>query len=182
MRGRTQRTLLALSGCALGILSTIPTAHAQERATQAFTVRIPPKLGVTPPAPTATLSHDGTGQDQAFAAQRWTVSANSRSGASVTFSTDQAFTNTTNAAAKRDAQIELTVSSPAILAGWAAVVASDRTYYRDAAGDERATVRATSNGPGQASFEIVVTVLDDPNEPLEAGEYALTVVGTLTAN
>jgi len=157
-------------------------ARAQERATQAFTVRIPSRLSVTPPSPAVTMTHDGTDQDQAFATQSWSVSANARSGATVTFSTNQAFTNTTHAEAKRDAQIDLAVASSESTAGWTVAVGSDRTYHQNGAGEEQATVRAVSNRPGQATFDIMVTFLHDPDQPLQQGEYALTVVGTLTAN
>jgi hypothetical protein len=182
MRSRIFRALSVVSLLAAGILSGTSGADAQERATQAFTVRIPPRISVAPPAPTATLSHDGTDRDQVFAAQRWNVSANSQSGATVTFSTDQAFTNTGNAEAKRDAQIELAVSSPEHSAMWTVAVGSDRTHYQGAVPDERATVRAVSSRPGQATFDITVTFLEDADEPLVEGVYGLTVVGTLTAN
>jgi hypothetical protein len=163
-------------------LTGISCASAQEQATQAFAIRVPPKFSVAPPSPTVTLTHDGTDQDQVFAAQRWSVSANSLSGATITFSTTQAFTNTTNEDAKCDAQIDLAVSSSGGLAAWAVAVASDRTSCRGVVPDEQATVRAVSHGPGPGTFDVTVTFLEDPSEPLEQGEYALTVVGTLTAN
>jgi hypothetical protein len=174
--------LLVIAGNAVGILSAIPAAQAQVQASQTFSIRIPPKITVASPAPAVVLSHSGSGSDQVVAVQRWDVHTNLPGGASVTFSTAQAFTHTTHAAAKRDAQIELMVASADARAGWIVPVASDRTYHRRTVGDEPATVRAVSHGPGKAAFEIVVTCLEDPNEPFEQGEYALTVVGTVTAN
>lgn len=182
MRSRTQRALFVVPLCAAGFLAGRLAASAQEQATQAFTVRVPPKLSVTPPTPTASLTHDGTDGDQMFAAQQWDVRANAISGATVTFSTNQAFTHTDDADSKCDARIDLAVASPENPGGWTVAVGSDRTFCGSAVPDEQATVRAVSSRPGRATFDVMVTFLNNPDQPLQDGEYTLTVVGTLTAN
>jgi len=181
-------SILAAAGIAvtlLGVLGMLPAgsvAHAQVEATQAFTVRVPPKLTVTPPSSTITIPHDGTPRNRASTTQRWHVNANSLFGATVAFSTDRAFANAANARLKGDAQLDLAVVRSEGLAKWAVTVASDRTHLRGSRRDERATVRAASERPGSGTFDIRVTFLADPQVSLEPGDYAVTVVGTLTAN
>jgi len=131
---------------------------------------------------TITLRPDGTPGTQVFTTQRFRVDANSLFGATVSFSTDRAFTHVAKAGFKGDAQLDLAVVRSEALAKWTVKVASDRTHYRGSLRDERATVRAVSECPGSATFDITVTFIKDPDMPLEPGDYALTVVGTLTAN
>jgi hypothetical protein len=167
---------------AAGVLLPTSVAHGQVEARQTFVVRVPPKLSVTAPTSTVSTSYDGTSDSQAFTAQRWQVEANSRFGATVSFSTEQAFTHAERGEVKRDALLDLAMPGPETAAHWTIAVASDRTSYQGAVSDEQATVRAVSDRPGEAAFDITVTFLADPVDALEPGEYSLTVVGTLTAN
>lgn len=129
---------------------------------------------------TIILRHDGTPGSQVANTQRWDVKANSRFGATVSFSTDRAFRHVSKAGFKGDAQLDLAVAGSEGLAEWAVETASDRTHFRGSPRDERATVRAVSERPGSATFDMTVTFVTDPDVPF--GDYTLTVVATLTAN
>jgi hypothetical protein len=182
MRGSSLRTLTIVFLCGAGMSSVSSIVHAQVEARQVFTVRIPTKLSVTTPSPTVTVVHDGTALSQVSTTQRWSVRSNARSGATVSFSTDRAFAHMTNPGYKRDARLDLVIPPSQSPANWTVTVGSDHTNYRGAVPDERATVRAVSNRPGAGAFDVTVTFLEDPHEPLEQGEYVLTVVGTITEN
>jgi hypothetical protein len=158
----------------------VASAQAQVSDTQGFTVRVPNRLTITPPAPAVSITHDETANDQTFAAQQWAVKANSRDGATVVFSTDQAFTHTADASFKRDAKLDLAIASSSGPASWTLAVASDQTDH--AASDEIATVQAGSTAPGKADFDLTVTFITGDLDTLAEGDYSLTITGTLTAN
>jgi hypothetical protein len=168
--------------CCGAVMSAGCLAHAQVAAHQAFRVRVPTRLRVTTPAPTVTVVHDGTMWEDVATTQRWSVKANARWGATVSFTTDHAFARKGNRAIRRDARLDLNVVPSQGPTHWAVTIHSDQTDYRGAVPDERATVRAISERPGSAAFDVTVTLLDDPDQPLEPGEYSLTVLGTITAN
>jgi hypothetical protein len=149
---------------------------------QAFTVRVAPSMTVSAPAPEITTAYDGTTAEATFPAQSWFVDANAQAGATVSFTTDRAFTHTKRAEFKRDALLELVIPQAERAAKWAVAVGSDRTHYAAGGAGETATVRAVSEGPGQGTFDITVTFLEDPGDAIEPGDYSLTLVGTVTAN
>jgi len=163
-------------------LSTDSAARAQVQATQAFTIRVPAKLSVTAPSSAATATLAEADQNQTFPTQQWSVVSNSQSGATVSFSTHQPFTHTARPEFQRDGRLDLAVASSHGPARWTVPVASARTNYLGSGHAHQATVRAVSDRPGSATFDLTVTFLADPGQPLESGDYALTVVGTLTAN
>lgn len=173
-------TLIAL--CAVGILSTNSVARAQESARQLFTVRVPAKLRVSAPTPVVTATLADPDQDQALATQRWRVESNSLFGATMSFSTDRAFTHTAKPEFRRDGRLDLVIAPSQSPAQWIVTAASDQTCYQGSVRDQQATVRAVSDRPGQGTFDLTVTFLADPERPPESGDYALTIVGTLTAN
>ena len=146
---------------------------------QKFTVAVPASLTITAPTD-AVLTHDESDNNQAFPAQQWVVRGNTLSGVSVSFSTAQAFTNTTDASFKRDVSLGLAVSSSTGPAAWSVSQASDTTDY--AGSDEVATVAASSDGVGRATFDLSVSFVTDSFGTFAEGNYETTVVGTLTAN
>lgn len=156
------------------------SAQAQVSDTQGFTVNVPSRLTITAPSASVSELHDGTTADHAFTTQQWAVKANARNGATVVFSTDQAFTHEEHSDIKRDAKLDLSIASASGPANWTLAVASDQTDH--AASDEVATVQAGSTRPGQADFDLTVTFVTDDLETLAEGDYDLTITGTLTAN
>ena len=148
-------------------------------ATQKFTVVVPSNVSITAPA-NASINHDETDNNQSFPNQQWTVKGNVLNGVSVSFSTDQAFTHTTDSSFKRDASISLAEASHLGPATWSISQASDSTNY--SGGDGVATVAASSNGVGRATFNLGVAFVTGSYGTFAAGNYEMTVTGTVTAN
>jgi hypothetical protein len=182
MRENVPSKWMVTSLLVTGLMTAGSVAYGQVRGRQSFTVRVGPKVIVTAPSAEVTMKHDRKNPDTLSAAQRWIVDTNSQSGATVSFSTNQAFTHTARPEFKRDAALQLAIPTSANGAQWEVVVGSDRTRHVLGAAGEKATVRAVSRRPGQGAFDITVTFLADPNDTLESGDYALTLVGTVTSN
>ena len=172
---RVFATMVALS---LLILTT-NLAFSQANDTTVFTVTAPVVLTVTAPAATAGITHDETDNDNAFPVQSWTVAQNGHSGASISFATDQAFTNTVTSSFKRDCKLDLALASSDTGSGWAVTTASDQTDYGSA--DGVATVAAASTAPGDAAFNLTVTFITVDWSTMASGDYDLTVTGTITS-
>lgn len=158
------------------------SAKAQVSDTETFTVTVDPTLTITAPTASVAVTHDGTDTNQAFAAQRWTVTQNASAGASVTFSTNQAFTHATATTFKRNAKLDLSLFSSDTGSGWAVTTATDQTDYANATPDGVATVAATATAPGSAAFDLAVTFITTDFSTLASGNYSTTVTGTITAN
>jgi len=171
-------SIVLIMGC-VGVFLLASPAQAQVTDTQGFSVTVPSRMTITAPA-SASITHDETDSDQVFGAQQWAVKANARNGATVTFSTDHVFEHTVDPTFERDAKLDLAIASSAGPANWTLAVASDQTDY--AASDEVATVQAGSTRPGQADFDLTATFITDVHDTLAAGDYTLTITGTLTAN
>lgn len=114
-----------------------------------------------------------------FAPERWTVTQTSSAGATVTFTTEQAFTSTISSSLKRDARLDLALASSDTRSGRAVSVASDQTSYASAS--EVAKVQASSTAPGSAAFDLTVTFVTGDVFTLEQGDYVTTVTGTIAA-
>jgi hypothetical protein len=142
----------------------------------------PPVLLIAAPASGAALTHDQTDADQTFAPQRWAVTSTNKKGATVVFSTVQAFTHSADPSFKRDARLDLAIASSERKAKWIVTVARDQTDHAAAVPYEAASVQAVSRKDGSATFDLQVTFLTDQYDALAEGDYALTVVGTLTTN
>ena len=157
----------------------VASAALAQSGSQKYTVVVPSSLTITAPAD-VSLTHDESDNDQAFPAQQWVVKGNSLNGVSVSFATSQAFKHTTEPTYKRDLTLGLAVASSNGPATWNVTQASDTTDY--VGSDEVATVAASSNGVGRATFDLSVTFITDSFGTFAAGSYETTVVGTLTAN
>jgi hypothetical protein len=155
-------------------------AYAQVNDTQGFKVKVPSRLTIEAPTASVSEDHDGTTSNHTFVPQQWAVKANAKNGATVVFSTDQAFTHEEHSDIKRDAKLDLAIASSSGPTSWTLAVASDQTNH--AASDEVATVQAGSTRPGKADFDLTVTFITDDIETLAEGAYDLTITGTLTAN
>ena len=148
---------------------------------QKFTVTVAKNVSITAPVadPSAALDPNSSAT-LAFPAEVWNVKGNVLNGVAVTFSTDQAFTNTTDSTYKRDAKLTLSTASSTGPASWVIGTGTDSTNY--AGGDGVATVTASSNKAGQANFNIVVEFLTVDIAEVAAGSYETTVTGTVTEN
>ncbi len=154
-------------------------ANAADTDSQSHTVTVPETLTIVAPV-AQTLTHDETDDAQVFGTQNWEVSANSATGVTVTFSTSTAFVHTTDSGYKRDAKLDLALNTSSGPGTWSVTTATDQTDY--AATDESASVVAESDDAGNATFDLVVTFITDEYGVFAAGDYAMTVVGTVVAN
>jgi hypothetical protein len=146
---------------------------------QVFTVTVPAVLTVSGPND-VSLTHDKSDANQAFAAQPWTASSNSGAGATINFSTNQAFTHVSDSSFKRDAKLDLAITSSDAPASWSVTTATDQTNHAGA--DEVATVQAASTAPGDVALNLTVTFLTSDFSTLLQGDYTTTVTATITAN
>ncbi len=164
---------------ALGLALLTASTVSAATATQKYTVSVPTNVSITAPSD-VVKAHDETDNNQSFPAQQWTVKGNVLAGVSVSFSTNQAFTHLTDSSFKRDAQLSLSEASHLGPATWTISQASDTTNY--ASSDGVATVAASSNGVGRASFDLAVSFIGGSYGTFAAGNYETTVTGTVTAN
>lgn len=163
------------------------SASAQLTDSQTFTVTVPSTLSITGPAD-KLLTHDGTNNNQVFApgtvtANHWAVLCNAGAGATVNLSTSKPFTHTTNSTYKRDAKLDLAVSSTdnnGATAIWSVTTPTDQTNFVGA--DNNASVQAHSAMPGKGTLALTVTFITNTYSTLLQGDYAIDVVGTITAN
>ncbi|QDS87329.1 hypothetical protein EC9_15070 [Rosistilla ulvae] len=157
-------------------LAFAASGHAQVTDSELFRITVPSTLSITAPTSEISQIHDETDNDQSFPAQRWLVTANNTAGAIAVFQTDQAFTHTADSSYKRDALVTL-----AKVAGdaWSVTTPSASTSY--ASSSEIASVAAESSAPGAASFDLGVSLVEETFTDLAAGDYELTVTGTITA-
>ncbi len=164
---------------ALFAVSSASTAMAQTTATQKFKVIVPANISITAPSD-VVITHDQTESDQTFPAQQWVVKGNSLAGVAVSFSTNTAFVHKTDSTFKRDAQLGLAVASSTGPATWTVGQAADTTNY--VGSDGVATVSASSNGVGKATFDLTMKFVTNGFGSFAAGDYESTVTGTVTAN
>lgn len=173
---------------AMAVAASCQMAMAQTTDTQRFTVTVPSTLSIIAPAD-QSLIHDTTDGDQVFApgpltADHWAVQCNSGAGATVNLTTSTPFTHTGNSSYKRDAKLDLIISSTDNNGGgspvWAVSTGSDQTDY--VGSDNDASVQATSAAPGKATLALSVTFITDTYSTLLEGDYVVDVVGTIASN
>jgi hypothetical protein len=179
---KIQKNHALLSAVSLILVALIVSDANGVSDTETFTVTAEAVLTVTAPAASAGITHAQTDANQAFTPQSWTVAQNGAEGASITFSTDQAFTHATETTFKRDAKLDLALASSDTGSGWAVTVASDQTDYANATPDEVATVSADSTAPGDAAFNLTVTFVETDFSTLASGNYSTTITATITSN
>jgi len=172
------RTLLGLA--AVVLLSVPLSVEAETTARQSFRVHVTPRLSISaPPAGAhAELLPDQT-QVQ-IAPQAWDIAANSQAGATVQFATEQSFHNLDDDSIRRDAQLQVSITSQSSSAAWTVTQAQATTAYQ--VGHESATVQVRSIKPGSAVLELTVTFLQGDAVVTPGGDYVTTVVGTITGN
>ncbi len=164
---------------ALLTVSFASQAMAQTTGSQKFSVSVPTSITITPPSD-VSITHDESDNNQNFPAQQWIVRGNTLSGVTVSFATASAFVHATDSSFKRNAQLDLSVGSSQGPAAWTVTQATDVTDYVN--NDGVASVQATSNGVGKATFNLAVKFITDNFGTFAAGNYESTITGTVTAN
>lgn len=162
------------------VMLTAASVQAQSDS-QKFTVTVPTTITITAPTD-AVATHDETENNQTIDAA-WTVVANDPDGVSISFSTDQAFTNTSDSDYKRDVKLDIALGSGNTgPAAWTFPTATDQTDYDAGTPDEIATVQAVSDDVGTATLDLTISFITDGYGTFAAGDYETTVTGTVTAN
>ncbi len=150
---------------------------------QLFTVTVPKRVTITKPVAAVAATLPNSSASLAFPNQAWQVQGNVTNGVGVTFVVQQPFTNTTIGTYKRDAGLSVAVASTSGPATWSvAGTGSARTNYSAAVPVNTATVSASSNKVGQATFNVGVSFLTVDIAQVATGDYVTTVVGTVTEN
>lgn len=162
------------------ILFIAPVVASAQSANQGFTVVVPGRMMITRVNPSVSHLHDESDDDQTMDAEQWTVKGNKKNGVTVTFSTGSAFTNTTDSSYKNDATLLLATVSTTGPGVWTLDTATDSTNF--GGGDEVATVQASSDKPGSATFDLTCTCKVGSFWDMLEGNYDMTVTGTVTAN
>ena len=161
-------------------LLIVPVVASAQSANQGYKVTVPGVMAISVANPSVSHLHDTTDDDQGFDPEQWTVKGNKKNGVTVTFSTGSAFTHETDSGYKNDVTLLLTPVSSVGPGVWTIDTASDTTNH--GGGDEVATVQASSDKPGQATFELTCTCLVGTFWEMLEGDYDMTVTGTVTAN
>ncbi|MEZ6067301.1 MAG: hypothetical protein R3B90_16715 [Planctomycetaceae bacterium] len=174
-----KRFLLAVAAIAAIGMVAPQAAKAQATAsdTQTFVVRIRPVISITAPSNRVLIRHDRTDANQTFDPQLWVATTNNATGASI----DWEITPFANGSTQRNARLTASVDSSDAAAAWTMGTATATTDYTSLV-SPNADVTASSTGPGDGGFNLVVDFLDTDYSQLPAGDFVSTVVGTITAN
>ncbi len=148
-------------------------ASAQAQS-QKHRIRVPGLAAINASSHFEQIIHDRTDADQVFVAQNWQVVCNNPKGAVLRFETDQAFTHATNPSFKRDVRLQL---AEVVTKKWKVTIPLDQTNY--AGGDEVAIVEADSKKASDGTFDLTVTFLEELFVNTLAGDYDMTVTGTI---
>ena len=147
------------------------SAHAQD---QTFRIRVPGVVSINASNHFEQIIHDETDGNQTFDWQYWQVACNNAAGAVLTFQTDQVFTHTANPAFKRDVRLRLRKNGAP---RWTVTQNRDETDY--AGGDEVAVVEAETNRASDGEFRLRVIFLEEQFANTLAGDYDMTITGTI---
>lgn len=134
---------------------------------------------ITAPA-AQSITHDGTDAPQAFSEVVWQLTSGSDAAGYTAQWSCGPFQHGLKTSLKADTKLQIRVLSSGGLANWTATVPSDQTDY--AGGDQSATVAAQSLATGDGQVGLTVTFVDNDFSQLGAGNYTITVTGTITAN
>lgn len=178
MRINMKSSIQLMAGVALTALIS-SNATAQITDSQKFTVNVPTNISITAPVDQA-ITHDETDSNQSFPLQTWSVVGNTVAGVTVSLAVDQPFTHTADPSYRRDVQMGFAIKNTSGPGTWTLTQSSDTTDYD--ANDLVATVGASSNGTGSATFDLAISFITGTYGSFAAGTYETTVVGTVTAN
>ncbi len=170
---------LRITLAALLVATTLSAGSAfAQTASQGFKVVVPTGLSIVAPT-AAQITHDETDNDNLFPAQTWVVKGNAANGLTVTFATQDVFKHSSGNF-QRDAGLSIALGTTQGPATWNIVTATDQTDYASA--DPVAQVVASSNGVGRANIDLTVSFVTEEFGVFAAGDYDMTVVGTVAAN
>ncbi len=170
---------LRITLAALLVATTLSAGSAfAQTASQGFKVVVPTGLSIVAPTD-AQITHDETDNDNLFPAQTWVVKGNAANGLTVTFATQDVFKHSSGNF-QRDAGLSIALGTTQGPATWNIVTATDQTDYASA--DPVAQVVASSNGVGRANIDLTVSFVTEEFGVFAAGDYDMTVVGTVAAN
>ncbi len=153
---------------------------AETTARQRFLVSIPPRVTIEAPPAGATADLPPHETQVQVSQQVWDISANSHSGATVQFATEQSFHNLDDDSIRRDAQLNVSIVSQSQPGAWTVTQPQGVTAHQ--IGEESATVQVRSARSGSAEIGLMVTFLQGDALSTPGGDYVMTVVGTITAN
>ncbi len=170
---------IAMAFIAIVSVAARPANGQTATASQNYSVIVPPSISIVAPS-NQVITHDLTDNNQTFPLQTWTVKGNLANGLNVSFATTHAFTHSSDANSKRNAQLGLALASSQGAGRWTITKATDATNF--ASGDELAEVTAVSDGVGRANFNLSVTFVTEEIGLFAAGDYSTTIVGTVSAN
>ncbi len=166
---------------AVAVIFASPMGIIAERTSrQHFRVHVPPRASIkAPPGQAEAVFLHGETQVR-FNQQSWEVAANSSTGATVRFATEHSFHNLNNTGIRRDALLELSILRHSPIDAWDISRSSAVTRYQ--IGQENAAVQVRTFKPGAAVLGLTVTFLQGDALSTPAGDYEMTVVGTIMAN
>lgn len=162
----------------LTALCASPSVSAQDSIR--YRVHVAPSMEIRALGGARAKTHPMTTANVIFTDERWQAKTSSATGSTVRFTTDQAFRHLMDPSYKRDARLTLTKIVGSTGAGWQFDTVVDTTNY--AVGDETATVQVSGTGPGNATIWMDVTFMTGNLTMLKAGQYQMTVVGTISEN
>lgn len=176
----TIKKLLAITTFVLIAGNSLSGVRAQSGGDNAYVLRVPPFMALTPLRGPQFRNHPLTPADIQFNNSLWWARTASATGSTVTFTTDTVFEHTTNPAYKRDVRLRLPRMFVSPGSGWQFDTQVDQTDYE--AGDEIAMVQVSSTGPGVALIFMQVTFITGDVNTLPGGQYDVVVTGTISQN
>ncbi|MCA9194219.1 MAG: hypothetical protein KDB03_20765 [Planctomycetales bacterium] len=160
------------------LVAGVASAQQSQTDSQGFKVIVPANISITAPD-AVELTHDQSDNNQTFPAQSWIVKGNLLNGVNVSFATASPFVHTSGNF-KRDAGLALALGTTQGPATWTITTPTDATNYGNSV--DSASVAASSNGVGRADLDLTVTFVTEQFGIFAAGDYNLTVVGTVAGN
>lgn len=164
------------------VMGHFQLSHADTTALQSYVVTVPPTVDVIAPPETIVTSvgevNAVTGA-RVFAAQIWSVTANTSAGVAVAYSVDEAFTHASDPSIKTDASLSVAVIQQTGPATWSVTQSTDSTSH--ASGDEAAAVQVTSDNTGTAQIGLTVGFVPSSPDHVAEGTYTATVVCTIAS-
>ncbi len=171
--------ILFVTALVMGLTQTL---LAETTAMQSFVVTVPPTIHVVAPVETVVTgpaeANAVTGA-RVFAAQLWTVVANTPAGATVQYAVDEPFTHDSDPSIQADVALSIAVVTQNGPASWNVTQASDTTSHRS--GDDAAMVQVTADNAGTAQIGLSVTFAPSSPDAVAVGTYTASVVCTIAA-
>lgn len=174
------RTLMFPLLFAFAVWAAPLRVEAETTARQRFLVSVPPRVTIQAPPAGANAELPPDQAQVQVSQQVWDISANTQSGATVQFATEQSFHNLDDDSIRRDAQLNVSIVSQSQPGAWTVTHSQAVTDHQ--VGDESATVQVRSARSGSAEIGLTVTFLQGNALSTPGGDYMTTVVGTITAN